>query len=103
MFNEPVKSGTKSFETKLLGRGAQAGEISVKGKNLAIDARPLDLIDEISHRQSLQTRLRLVPKPQHLAANARQLAKSIEGLPEAFYTESFEFRSERTSRHAFHD
>ena len=100
---EPVNDRTKSVEAKFFYRGALAGEISIEGKILAGDACPLDPIDEIFHRQSLQTRLRLVPKPDHLATNARDLPNHIHCLPEPFDTQAFKLRSERTSGHAFHD
>src|ERR1700689_124640 len=103
MFREPVEDWSKLIEAKFFGRGAQSGETGVQGKAVARDAGPLDALGEGIDGQTVQTRLRLAPKPQHVWPDARKLAEKTQCLPEAFYAQPFKFRPERMSRHAFHD
>src|SRR5271154_6926096 len=102
MFREPVEGRSKLIEAKFFGRGAQSGEARVEGKFFARNASLLDALGEGIDGQTVQPRLRLVPKPQHISPDARKLAEKTQCLPNAFYAQPFKFRAERMSRHAFH-
>src|SRR5271163_2509409 len=103
MFREPVEGWSKFIEAKFFGRGAQSSEAGVEGKTVARDAGLLDALGEAIDGQTVQTRLRLVPKSEHISPDTRKLAEKTQRLPDAFDAQPFKFRTERMSRHALHD
>src|SRR5271154_131139 len=103
MFRKPVEGWSKLIEAKFFGRGAQSREGGVEGKTVARDAGLLDALGEAIDGQTVQTRLRLVPEPQHISPDTRKLAEKTQRLPDTLYAQPFKFRPERMSRHAFHD
>ena len=94
MHNEPIEDWIESPETEFLGGDAKRREIRIECKILNNESGSFNPSHEITDRQSVQTRLGLVPDAQHSSANSCKLPRNIESLPQPFNVQALKFRCE---------